>query len=150
MPANNDVLAGILFIALGILFGAYIYATLDVGTPRAMGPGYIPSRLCGLLILFGVLIALRSQPASTANEAAIAWRGLITLTGSTVLFGLMIGPFGLVPALAVASLLAAWASRRMTPLFSLALTASLLVICVVIFYWLLGTPLQLFGTWLRI
>jgi putative tricarboxylic transport membrane protein len=146
-PANDDLIAGLLFIALGLASGVYIHVTLDIGTPQTMGPGYIPSRLAGLLVLFGAVIALRARPS--AREApAIAWRGLIALTGSMAMFGLTAGPLGLIPALALAIFLAAWASRRMTMRLALILTASLTAACILIFKVMLGAHLRLLGPWL--
>ncbi len=149
MPTNNDVLAGILFIAIGLIFGIYIFSSLDIGSPQAMGPGFFPFWLAGLLVIFGAVIALRGERKSDQDAHPVAWRGLVTLTASTVLFGLAVDPFGLVPALAISILLATGASGNMGVRRALAVTLGLVLICLVVFYWMLGTPLQLFGPWLH-
>ena len=51
----TDALAGLLFIAFGLLFGVQALG-LELGTAFRMGPGYFPLVLSGILILLGLAI----------------------------------------------------------------------------------------------
>lgn len=53
--ARDDLLAGLIFIALGGAF-AYTASTYEVGSLRAMGPGYFPLALGLVLAALGVVI----------------------------------------------------------------------------------------------
>ncbi len=53
--SRDDLLAGAIFVALGGAF-AYTASTYDVGTLRAMGPGYFPLALGLVLAALGVVI----------------------------------------------------------------------------------------------
>lgn len=86
MQANgsrDDLLAGAIFVALGGAF-AYTASTYDVGSLRAMGPGYFPLALGLVLAALGVVImavglfrlrregALAPSPAAGARTRDVA------------------------------------------------------------------------------
>ena len=50
--ASKDFLAGILFVAFGLL-GVWLARALPAGTASAMEAGYFPRLVCGLLIAIG-------------------------------------------------------------------------------------------------
>lgn len=55
----KDILAGILFVIIGSIF-LFISTNYKIGTAAAMGPGYFPMLIAILLIIFGVIIFIKS------------------------------------------------------------------------------------------
>ena len=147
---KKDVSAGALFIFLGLGFGLNAYLSLDLGTAVRMGPGYFPLLLSGLLVILGAAILLRAF--GTPNEAwgAFAWRGMLFITLGPILFGALIQGLGLVPSLAIIAFITSFASQRMSLPLAIALSAGLVVFCVAVFHWGLGSPIRLFGSWMRV
>jgi hypothetical protein len=145
----RDVLAGAIFIALGLVFliGAL---GLERGTAFRMGPGYFPLVLAGLLVLIGAAIALRAlrEEELAINMHAVPWRGLVLILGAPVLFGLTVRGLGLLPAIAIVALISSFASRRMKPVLAAGITVVLTVFCVLVFNVGLGLPIRLIGPWL--
>ena len=145
----KDLLAGLIFISLGLAFG---YATLDyeIGSAFRMGPGYFPLVLSGILTLLGVLITAQSF-ASGPDETPIGrapWLALVLILGGIVFFGATVRGLGLAPALFVTTFLSAFASERTGIVGALALAAGLVAISMIIFVWGLGIPLRTVGPWL--
>jgi hypothetical protein len=164
---RNDLLCGVIFILIGAAFAANALAELPIGTAFRMGPGYFPLVLAGLLVLLGggiiasgvgVPTPARVAPPepdpapASAVQAALArlgpWRGVIAVLASPIIFGLGIQTVGLIPSLALAVFVASFASRRVTLLFAVIMTATLILFCYLVFVVGLRLPLRLFGPWL--
>jgi hypothetical protein len=164
---RNDLLCGAIFVLIGAAFAANALAELPIGTAVRMGPGYFPLVLAGLLVLLGIGIAASGigtatpvpavlHPPETVPaigvQAALArlgpWRGVVAILASPIIFGLGIQPLGLIPSLAAAVFVASFASRRMTPLFAVVMTAMLTLFCYLVFVIGLRLPLRLYGPWL--
>ncbi|TNC61821.1 tripartite tricarboxylate transporter TctB family protein [Rubellimicrobium roseum] len=144
----TDVAAGVIFILLGLAFG-FSALGLEIGTSLRMGPGYAPLVLAGVLTLLGVLIlasGLRSHPDEAIGP--LAWRGAAFLLPAPILFGLTVRGLGFVPALFLATLLAAFASPRMKPWQALALAVTVTAFSTIVFSYALGLPFRRFGPWL--
>lgn len=141
-------MAGGIFVAFGLAFavGARNY---ELGSALKMGPGYLPLVLGGVLVVLGAMVGAEGffGGGDEAAVGAVPWRGALLLAG-VVVFGATVRGLGLVPALSLAVLMSAFASRRNGILAALAMTAALTVFCVLIFVWGLGAPLRLFGPWL--
>jgi hypothetical protein len=143
----KDIGAGLIFIAIGLLFG--LGATgLDIGTSLRMGPGYFPLVLAGLLVALGLAIVAYGFGHTATGRLVVPWRGLVLILAAPVVFGLTVRGLGLVPAIALVVLISAFASRRMSVPLALALSLGLTVFCVLVFSLGLGLPLRLFGPWL--
>ncbi len=112
-----------------------------------MGPAYFPAVLSGLLILIGISSLIRSfiQPGSPISR--YAFKGLLLVTASTLLFGLIVRGAGLVIALPLLVIISSYASNQFRWKHSLAMAAGLTVFCVVIFLKGLGVPLPILGSW---
>ena len=108
-----------------------------------MGPGYFPTVLGGLLILFGLYPLASGLRSGEKLEGAWSLRALIVLPLSLVLFGVLIDRAGFIPAMLVlifGSALAGTEFRLVEVLlFSIFLTA----LCSVVFVWGLGLPYPL-------
>ena len=143
----RDIGAGLIFITIGILFGLGSLG-LEIGTALRMGPGYFPLVLAGILVVLGLVIVLQGFGHPTTGPLTVPWRGLILILAAPVVFGLTVRGLGLVPAVMLVVLIAAFASRRMSVLLALVLTVALTLFCVLVFSLGLGLPLRLFGPWL--
>ncbi len=145
---SKDFWSGLMLIAIG--GGAlFIARNYQFGSSLRMGPGYFPTVLGGILVMFGVYFAIAGL-RSGAEPLKSTWslRALIILPLSLVLFGLLIDRAGFVPAMLALIVGSAAASAQFkvveVALFSVLLTA----FCVVVFIWMLGLPYELItGIW---
>ena len=145
----RDMLAGAIFVALGLLFMIGTFG-LERGTAFRMGPGYFPLLLAGLLVVIGAAIALRAwrEEEVAVLMHAVPWRGIVLILAAPVLFGLTVRGLGLLPAIALVALISSFASRRMRPVLAAAITVVLTAFCVLVFNVGLGLPIRLIGPWL--
>ena len=84
--ARKNVLAGLLFIAVGAL-GLWLSRDYPIGTALRMGTGYVPRLLCWLLLGLGVIILVQglrqaqdARPLSRRRERAVG-RGAQAFVG---------------------------------------------------------------------
>ena len=143
-----DALAGVLFIAFGLFFGLSSLLGLNIGTALRMGPGYAPLVLAGVLTLLGILILLGSLRSMPEPMGRLAWRGMAFLLPAPIIFGLTVRGLGFVPAIFLATLLAAFASPRMRTWQAVALALAVTVFATLVFSFALGLPFRRFGPWL--
>ncbi len=94
---SKDFYAGLIFILFGIfaILGARRYT---VGTAASMGPGYFPRVLGGTLILFGLIIFVRSLWLSDESLKSLALRPLFLVTIGVLAFAVLLEPLGMVLA----------------------------------------------------
>ena len=148
--ALKDILAGAIFIALGVAFalGALAY---DVGTPLRMGPGYVPLVLGGLLAALGAGVIVKGFIAGEGDEiGGLDWRALILVTAAILFFGITVRGLGVVGALFGASLLASLARSQTSPKEALLIAAGITALSVVIFIFALQLRLPLVGSWIPV
>ena len=147
--ARKDLLAGGTFIAFGLAFGITA-ATYELGTPLRMGPGMFPFVLGGLLVVLGVVIAVKAFVAGEGDDLGpTPWKAAVLLVASLLFFGFTVRGLGLVPALLVSVFLAAMAGRRARPIPALIISVSLTALSVLIFVVVLQLRLPYFGPWLQ-
>lgn len=148
---RSEVASGAIFIGIGLLFGISTLLNLEIGTARRMGPGFFPLALSGLLVVLGLVIALRPAAAAAAEaeepRPPIPWRGLIILLAVPVFFGATVRGLGLVPSVAISVFAAAFASRKTTVPYALLLSVVLTLFCLGVFYFGLGIAVRPFGSW---
>lgn len=143
----KDLYAGVIYIAVG-LAAVWIGRDYAPGTGSRMGPGYFPTVLGWLLAIFGVLSVLRSFIQDGGPIGAVAWKGLALVSGATALFGLLLEPAGLIPALLALILVSAAASRMFRfEVRAAAGLVALLAFCALVFVRGLGVPMALLGSW---
>jgi hypothetical protein len=142
----KDFWTGILYIVFG-LAAIIIGRDYGMGTPRKMGPAFFPVVLSVILIVIGVISLVRSfiRPGSPIGRIAV--RGLLLVTGATLLFGIIVRGAGLIIALPVLVIVSAYASRRFGWRTSITLAIVLTASCIVIFLKGLGIPLPVLGPW---
>jgi len=144
----RDFWAGAIYLALATVV-IWIGRDYPLGTSARMGPGYFPTVLGAVLAIFGVVSIGRSFIRAGEPISALAWRPLIFVLGSTVLFGLLLERMGILIALACLIVVSALASRNSRlDATSVAALIGLVAFCVIVFVKGLGVPMPLIGTWL--
>jgi len=145
---RKDFWAGLLLIATGGL-AIFIARNYQFGTSLRMGPGYFPTVLGALLILFGIYLAANSLRVDAEKiEGTWSLRALIILPLALVLFGLLIDRAGFIPAMLVLIVGSATASTQFNLIEVLLFSVFLTALCVVVFIWALGLPYELIaGIW---
>jgi Tripartite tricarboxylate transporter TctB family len=139
---NKDFWAGAMLIGTGA--GSMIIArSYSFGTSLRMGPGYFPSVLGGLLVLFGLYLVVVGLRSNEKIEGNWSLRALIILPLALVLFGLLMEYAGFVPALLALIFGSAAAGSEFKLGEVLLLSVGLTVACVALFIWGLGLPYPL-------
>jgi len=143
----KDFGAGILYIAFGAV-GYYIAIDYGFGRASRMGPGYFPSVLSVLLMIFGVIAVVRSFIKPGEPLGGFAWKQALFVAGATVAFGLLLIPAGLIVALLALILISAAASHYFKfDWKAVGALVVLVVFCALVFVQGLGVPMPLLGTW---
>ena len=141
-PLTQDVLAGLMFMSLGLL-GLWLGHDLEVGTAGAMQAGYFPRMICLLLLGLGAVLATTALFRDGVPPRGWAWRPFLCVTSSALSFVLLLKPFGLVLTLLVTVALANLAGRPLRLLPLLLLSAILIAVNVGVFVFGLGLPIPL-------
>jgi putative tricarboxylic transport membrane protein len=140
--ANKDFWGGLMLIASGAAT-MIIARNYAFGTTLRMGPGYFPTVLGGILILFGLSLLVTGLRSSEKIEGSWSWRAMIMLPLALILFGVLMTYAGFVPALMALIFASALAGPQFKLLEVLALTVVLTALSVALFVWGLGLPYQL-------
>ncbi len=144
---NRDTAAGALFAAIGA-GGLWAGRTLNVGSADAMGEGYVPMLMCGLLLMLGAGIFAGGLRRAAAPLPALHWRPVLAVTAAVLAFAAALEPLGVVAAILAAALCAAHAVRGVSLVSVLAPAMLLAALVLGIFVWGLGLPLRVFPPWL--
>lgn len=146
--ARKDLLAGAIFVGFGLAF-AVTASTYEVGSTLRMGPGYFPLVLGGLLVLLGILIAVKGFVAGEGGEVGpVPWKAAALLVVALVFFGATVRGLGLVPSLLVTVFLSAMAGRRARVIPAVVTAAALTALSALIFVVALQLRLPYVGPWL--
>jgi len=142
---NIDFWAGLMFAGTGAaaLWGARGY---PLGSTLNMGPGYFPTILGGLLVVFGLVILVRGLRRGERIQAGWPTRALVVLPLSVTAFGVLMSLAGFIPAMAALVFLSAAAGREFRFKEVLLLTVFLTALTVAMFIWGLGLPYPLIKT----
>jgi putative tricarboxylic transport membrane protein len=148
---HKDVLAGLLFMAIAIL-GLWLSRDYPIGTALRMNTGYVPRLLCWILLALGgclLVQGLRTAANETAPDAAasFAWRPLLFVTGSLVLFGLTIERLGLVIAILLLIGVGAFALRGRRVHETIAAAVVLIALSWGIFIFALQLTIRVWPEW---
>jgi Tripartite tricarboxylate transporter TctB family len=136
----------------GVMFGGFAVVALlavrgySLGSAGKMGPGYFPLLLGGLLgvlaaVLIGRSVVIDGEPLPRFHVLPLA-----VIAAAVCLFGFFIEPFGLIVALAVLTVLSAWAGSQFRLPEVLALTVALIIFSVGVFVYALGLPIPIWPT----
>lgn len=111
IKSQKDFWSGLMFVVVGLGF-AWGATSYSFGSSARPGPAYFPFGLGILLAIMGALVWFASVTVETEDGepvGAIAWKPLIIITLSVVMFGLILPRLGLLislPALIIVSALA--------------------------------------------
>jgi hypothetical protein len=141
--ARRDVLAGLLFVAVAAL-GLWFSRDYPIGTALRMGTGYVPRLLCWILVQ-GLREAQAERPLSFADMSA--WRPVIFVTASLVIFGLSIEQLGLVVSILLLIGVGAVAARELRPIETVVAALVLIVLSWGIFILGLGLTIPVWPEW---
>jgi hypothetical protein len=144
--STKDFWTGLIYVFFGSS-AVLIAREYGMGTALRMGPGYFPTVLGVLLALIGIISLVRSFIATGSPIGGLAFKGLLLVVGSTLVFGFIVRGAGLAVALPVLVIMSAYASVRFRWGLSLALAAGLTLFCVLVFLKGLGVPLPILGSW---
>lgn len=102
-----------MYMVIGLFFT--IMATqYPMGTAAKMGPGYFPFFLGIIMTLLGLFVLIRSLSAKAAIESIpkFNWRIIGLITGSVVLYGILLPTMGFIVAVFVLVFMSASASHE--------------------------------------
>jgi len=141
----KDVIGGglILLIGTGVVYKGSTYKFGQLGN---MGPGFFPVALGALLLVLGFVILLqasRAAPVIDAPRLPAEWRGWICIVVGLLAFAFIGARFGLVPATVAVVAISAFGDRKARLKTVVILTAAMVFIAVVVFWWALKLQLPL-------
>ena len=112
---QRDFGAGVMYMVIGLFF-SIVATNYSMGTAAKMGPGYFPFYLGILMLLLGLLVAVKAFSAKAAIEAIpkFNWKIIAQITGAVVLYGLLLPRLGFLIAVVVLVFVSASASREFT------------------------------------
>lgn len=145
---GKDFWTGVIYIFVGAA-ALFISRDYDMGTAVKMGPAYFPTILSVLLMVIGIISIVRSFLKSGSPIGVIAWRGLVLIVVSTLLFGMIVRRAGVIIALPLLVIVSSYASLRFSWKYTLAEAAVITIFCILIFLQGLGVPLPLLGSWFK-
>jgi Tripartite tricarboxylate transporter TctB family len=142
--ANNaDFWAGVMFIAFGAA-AVYMSREYPMGSAMRMGPGYFPTYLGYLMMLFGLYIGGKGIFKGSDPIGPWAFRPIVVLSLGVVVFGLLIEVVGFIPSLVALIVITTFAGRDIRWLEMVIVTIGLVIGAVAVFIYGIGLPYQLF------
>lgn len=145
--APKDFWSGVMFCGFAAV-GILAARGYSLGSAGKMGPGYFPLLLGGLLGVLGVVLVARAVVLDGEPLPRFHIWPLAVIAAAVCLFGALIEPFGLMVALAVLTLLSAWAGPQFRWREALALALALIVFSIGVFVYALGLSLNVWpGVW---
>ena len=122
----KDLFAGLLFAVIGAA-AVVIGRGYPLGSTAQMGPGYFPMLVGGLLILIGLIVAVRAFAARSEAIERLDIKSVLLVIGAVAVFAAGIEHLGLVLSILLVVILgyAANSERKLTELLILALVLAL-------------------------
>lgn len=110
---QRDFGAGLMYMVIGLFF-TFMATQYPMGTAAKMGPGYFPFWLGLVMTALGLLVLLKSLSAKAAIEKipSFNWRVIGLITGSVVLYGVLLPTMGFIVAVFVLVFMSASASHE--------------------------------------
>jgi hypothetical protein len=148
---RKDVLAGLLFVAVALI-GLCVSRNYPIGTAVRMGTGYVPRLLCWLLLGLGAWVLVQGffetqSERAASPSATAAWRPLVFVTASLVIFGLSIERLGLVLSILLLIIVGAAGARGLRPFETVAAAVVLILLSWGIFIVGLGLAIPVWPDW---
>ncbi|HEX5998361.1 MAG TPA: tripartite tricarboxylate transporter TctB family protein [Hyphomicrobiaceae bacterium] len=143
---NKDVWSGLMLVGTGVA-AVVIARDYAFGSAFRMGPGYFPSVLGSIIVLFGLYLVARGLRRPEPLEGKLSLRALVVLPASLVLFGLLMDYAGFVPALVVLIVGSSAAGNEFNLIEALLLAVGVTFCAVALFIWGIGLPFPLIVGW---
>jgi hypothetical protein len=113
-----------------------------------MGPGYMPFYLsCVLMLLAAVIVGKSIALAEDRAIEPFAWRQLLFVMGSPLMFALLVKPAGMFLSLMAVVWTGSLAGHDSRLRETLLLGVALSVLSILSFVYLLGQPVPVLGYW---
>ena len=144
MRDYKDIIGGGGLVLFGGAAAINAAMTLNLGTLTRLGPGLFPAAV-GVIVAglgVGILVPALSREGAVPK---VELRPLLAIVAAVVVFGLLIRPFGLVPAILASTVLAGLAGRGTGPIRLAIIAVALAVACAAIFVLGLRVQLTLFS-----
>ena len=102
-----------MYMVIGLFF-AIVATRYQYGTAAKMGPGYFPFWLGMLMAAMGLLVLIRSMGAKATIEAIpkFNFKVIGLITGSIILYGILLPKMGFIVAVLVLVMIASSASKE--------------------------------------
>ena len=140
---QEDFWAGVMFVGFGLL-AVFISRDYPMGTAMRMGPGYFPTYLGVIMMIFGAIVSAMSFRLEERKLTPFAWKPAIMLGLAFMVFGWGIDHIGFIPSLFVLILMSAGAGASFRLLEVLILSVVLIAGAVGIFIYGIELPYPLF------
>ena len=111
IKSQKDFWSGLMFVTVGLGF-AWGSLEYSFGSSARPGPAYFPFGLGLLLAVMGAAVWFASITVETEDGdpiGAIAWKPLLIITGSVVMFGFILPRLGMIASLPLLIIVAALA-----------------------------------------
>ena len=140
---NRDFFAGLFFIAIGAA-AMWISRDYPMGSALRMGPGYFPTVLGGIVVVFGIYVLIKGVINNEKVVGNWSLRALIVLPIATWIFGVMMENVGFIPALVVLMYTSSVAGKEFKFLEVTIMAVVMVIVCTGVFIYGLGLPYPLF------
>jgi hypothetical protein len=140
---NKDFLAGLLMVGVGAI-AFYMALDYPFGSALRMGPGYFPRVLAGILMTFGVYVAIRGLRIQERVEGPWGWKALVLIMAAFCAFGWLMDRIGMIPSLVVLFFVSAFAGHEFRWKEVIILTVVMTTFAWAVFIYGLGMPYRLF------
>lgn len=141
----RNALGGLILIIFGASYATYAITQYNLGTLRQMGPGMFPAAAGIMLTAFGAIVLATSlfRPGEKPEIRVLTPLFIFAGIGA---FALLIGRFGLIPAVLAVVIISSLAELKVRPVSLLVLCTVLSVSSWMIFRQGLGLPIPMV-TW---
>ncbi|MDQ2778589.1 MAG: tripartite tricarboxylate transporter TctB family protein [Pseudomonadota bacterium] len=97
---QNDLIGGLMLIAIGAFVALYAGTHYQIGQPARMGPGFFPVSLGCILVGLGVIVSLLAFRIKihALTPPPFRPRPLVAVLGAVLVFSFIVDRLGLVPA----------------------------------------------------
>jgi hypothetical protein len=150
IKSQKDFWSGLMFVIVGVAF-AWGATNYSFGSSARPGPGYFPLGLGVLMALLGSLVLFKALTIETDGGDPIgnfAWRPLLVILGSVVLFGTLLPRTGMIIALPVLVIVSSFASTEFSWRGTIINSVLLTAMSWVMFVWGLKLTIPMWPIWL--
>ena len=142
LKVNQDLVAGLMLIAFGVL-GLFLGKAYPMGTSLRMGPGYLPTVLCWILVVLGAIVGGKGAAFGGLPLERWYFRPLIMVCLGLMTFAFLIEGVGLPAAVMATVVVGAMGGMEFRLVEVIILGVVLAAAAVAIFIYGLGLPMPI-------